>query len=242
MTFEQKSAPRQGRLPALRDRASALRVLAERLGGHAAERPLRVGIDGRTASGKTTLANELAEELRHARRPVIPARIDDFHRPKAERYRQGRFSAVGYYEDARDLTALVALLLAPLGPGGDRRIRTASFDLESDEPVYQEARYVPPGSILLLDGTFLQRPEIAPHLDFVIFVDADQAVCRERGVARDAAKAADSEAISSAYVHRYEPAFTLYQQLVDPRERADAVFDNNVPSAPRLTFRKGTRE
>jgi uridine kinase len=71
--------------------------------------PTRVAVDGRTASGKTTLAAELAEALRRRGRPVISTSIDGFHRPKAERYRQGRHSR-SYYEDARDLAAIRRLL------------------------------------------------------------------------------------------------------------------------------------
>lgn len=46
------------------------------------EHPTRVGLDGPSAAGKTTLADALAE-LVHSitNRPVIRASIDDFHRP-----------------------------------------------------------------------------------------------------------------------------------------------------------------
>src|SRR5437763_14570660 len=101
--------------------------LAARIGDVALGRPLRVAVDGRTASGKTTLSDELAALIRDLDRPVIRTSIDGFHRPQAERYARGRYSAQGYYHDARDLAAIVTLLLAPLGRGGDRRYRTASF-------------------------------------------------------------------------------------------------------------------
>jgi uridine kinase len=100
-------------------------------------RPIRVAIDGRTASGKTTLADELAAVVAHDR-PVIRTSVDGFHRPRAERYARGRHSAAGYYHDARDLNSIVALLLAPLGPNGDRQYRTASFNLDADRPIQQE--------------------------------------------------------------------------------------------------------
>src|ERR1700759_3654411 len=83
------------------------------------KRPIRIAIDGRTASGKTTFADELAAKLMQRARLVIRTSIDGFHRPKAERYARGRYSAEGYYYDARDLSAVVAMLLAPLGPNGD---------------------------------------------------------------------------------------------------------------------------
>ncbi|CAE6859576.1 hypothetical protein R75461_07911 [Paraburkholderia nemoris] len=66
-------------------------------------RPLRVAVDGRTASGKSSLAAELSLMLGRGGREVINGSVDSFHHPKAVRYRQGRFSAAGYYHDARDL-------------------------------------------------------------------------------------------------------------------------------------------
>ncbi len=48
--------------------------------------PTRVGVSGITASGKTTFANELAEEIKKRGLPVTRASIDDFHNPRVIRY------------------------------------------------------------------------------------------------------------------------------------------------------------
>ena len=97
-------------------RAEVLDELASLIADIRLPRPIRVAVDGRTASGKTTLADELAGVLNRKAREVIRTSIDGFHRPKAERYARGRHSAEGYYHDARDLDAVNALLLSPLGP------------------------------------------------------------------------------------------------------------------------------
>jgi len=101
-------------------RTLVLDRLAARIAGLSLRRPIRVAVDGRTASGKTILADELAGCLRRRGRDAIRASIDGFHRPKAERYARGRHSAQGYYDAAFDLSAVMALLLDPLGPGGHR--------------------------------------------------------------------------------------------------------------------------
>ena len=44
-----------------------------------APHPLRIGIDGASASGKSTFANQLVEPLRKLGRTVIRASIDGFH-------------------------------------------------------------------------------------------------------------------------------------------------------------------
>src|SRR5215212_1547927 len=141
-------------------RERIIRDLAARIRRLSSPHPLRVAIDGRLASGKTMLADELAASLSRSGRSIIRTSIDGFHRPRAERYARGRNSAEGYYYDSRDLAAVTKLLLAPLGPGGDRGFRTQSFDLERERPVDQAASVAVANAILIVDGTFLQRPEL----------------------------------------------------------------------------------
>lgn len=66
------------------------------------DHPVRVAIDGPDAAGKTMLADALAGRLAGAGRQIVRASIDGFHRPRAERYRQGPLSPAGYYEDSLD--------------------------------------------------------------------------------------------------------------------------------------------
>ena len=82
--------------------------------------PTLVAVDGLTASGKTTLANELATIVRLAGRPAIRASADDFHRNDEVRHLRGRFSLEGYYEDSFDYDGLVRLLLTPHQEGSER--------------------------------------------------------------------------------------------------------------------------
>ena len=76
--------------------------------------PLMVGIDGVTASGKTTLADTLAPLIKTLGRPVVRATIDGFHNPPDVRYRKGKDSPEGYYADSFNYDALINTLLEPL--------------------------------------------------------------------------------------------------------------------------------
>jgi uridine kinase len=87
-------------------RLSVVEELAARIS--ALSSPARIGVDGVDAAGKTTLADELAGHLPEAARLAA----DDFLRPPVERYRQGRESPMGYYEDSFDNVALRAAVLA----------------------------------------------------------------------------------------------------------------------------------
>ena len=62
-------------------RSTVIEALADVVMGLQLEHPTRVGIDGRSAAGKTTLANELATTIQLRGRAVVRAELDDFHRP-----------------------------------------------------------------------------------------------------------------------------------------------------------------
>ncbi len=203
--------------------------------------PVRIAIDGRTASGKTTLADELAEAIRRRGRSVIRTSIDGFHRPKVERYARGRFSAEGYYYDARDLHAVMTFLLAPLGPRGDRKYRTASFDLENDRPIAQDPQVAPADAILIVDGTFLQRPELRDGWDLTIFVATSEQTSERRGINRDADRLGGPAAARQLYADRYKPAFVLYEQLCKPAEMADVILNNDDLDRPVMRIRPDGR-
>ncbi len=83
--------------------------------------PLLVGIDGIDASGKTTLANHLASELRK-KCSVIRAAIDGFHNPQEIRYARGKNSPEGCYFDSFNYNAMKEFLLDPLKRGEDRAL------------------------------------------------------------------------------------------------------------------------
>lgn len=201
--------------------------------------PIRVAIDGRTASGKSTLADELAAKIMRENREVIRTSIDGFHNPKAIRYARGRYSAEGYYFDAGNLAAIRTLLLDPLGPNGDRRYRTEAFDLEKDVPIDRPPLVASEKSVLLVDGTFLQRPELV--WDLTIFVDASEQISEQRGVNRDAARLGGFTEARALYANRYKPAFDLYEKLCTPRISADVVIDNNDFEHPRMEIRSDGR-
>src|SRR5204863_7781777 len=104
------------------------------LGGLRRPHPLRVGVDGRSAAGKTTFADALAAYIRQRGREVLRAWIDDLHRP-GHKYRsiERTWTPKSYYDEGFDYVAFHDLVLQPLGPGGSRRCRVALFDSYRDE-------------------------------------------------------------------------------------------------------------
>ncbi len=205
----------------------------------AVDHPTRVCVDGISAAGKSTLVDELKESVGATSRHVTRVSLDGFHQPRAHRYRRGRRSPVGYYEDAFDVGAFVAHVLRPLGPGGSCRIRRRVHDLVADEPVDEPVEALPVDTVVLVDGSFLQRPEFASLWDFRIFVDTDPAVARARSVVRDAELLGGERQAAELFDVRYAPAFRLYAELADPVRTADVVMDNDDVDRPRLRWALG---
>jgi uridine kinase len=132
--------------------------------------PTRVGLDGRSAAGKTTLADALAALLQStANRQVLRASIDDFHRP-GHKFRSIReeWTPQSYFDEGYDYLAFRDLVLRPLGPGGDRRVRTAIFDSFRDVPVPAHWQIVPENAVLIVDGAFLQHEQLRSHWDYLV--------------------------------------------------------------------------
>lgn len=176
----------------------------------------RVAVDGVDGAGKTTFADALAPVLEQSGRQIIRASVDGFHRPRAQRYARGPESAEGYFLDSYDHVALRERLLGPLGPGGSRRFRRAAFDWRTDRPVDAPVEQAEPDAILVLDGIFLHRDELAGHWDYSLFLD----VPFEVSVARCAAR---GDRLSDRYTHGQR----LYLRACDPARRATRVIDNS---------------
>ena len=220
-------------------RSGTIAELATLVCSQKVEHPIRVAVDGSTASGKSTIARELTEAVEAAGRPAIHLTMDGYHQPRDHRYRKGRLSAEGYYEDAYDFTAFVQRVLLPLGPDGDRKFRSRIIDLASNEPVDEQPRTAPSDSVLIVDGSFLQRPEIADHWDCRIFVNTSFDVALSRGIARDSAALGGEANARVAYRSRYHAASRLYIDAVHPAERATVVVDNDDLDHPTLWFAAG---
>ncbi len=149
------------------ERSVVLSLVAERLAANRPGHPLRVGIDGVCGSGKTTFSLDLARFVAASGRTAVLVDSDGFHHVRARRYRQGRESAQGYYDDAYDFDSLTDRVLLPSGrtaqgttPSGftispqTRRSTTRQLKHRLTPPSCS----LPPSSNVTCCGTYGMRP------------------------------------------------------------------------------------
>lgn len=143
-----------------------------------------LGVAGAPGAGKSTWAAEQAR--RDPEAAVLP--MDGFHLPQSELVRLGRRDRMGA-PDTFDVDGFVATLEA-LRAGGD--VRAPGFDRTTEEPV--------PGAIVIgagirvviVEGNYLLHDRdgwerVRPLLDRVVFLAPDDAMRRERLIARHVA-------------------------------------------------------
>ncbi len=133
---------------------------------------LLVGVDGRSGSGKSTFADELATKLGERGVVVIRSTTDSFHRPREDRLARGANSAEGYYLDSHDLDRIVNELLIPFRRGA-AEVLIAAFDEPTDAPL-ERVVGVASDAVLVFDGLFLHRPEFATLWDVSVYLEADE--------------------------------------------------------------------
>jgi uridine kinase len=209
--------------------------LADRILAVERDHPVRVGLDGRSAAGKTTLADALAARLRALTpRPVIRAQLDNFMVMVEDRNAYPYDSPESYYLDSWNYPAIRAQLLGPLGPGGDRRHRTA-LTTPSGRPLTGPPDEVAADdAILLADGVFLQRPELAGCWDLVVYLRISLAESLRRGIERDASWMGSAAEAERRYRGKYLPGEQRYLAEVRPEDHADIVIDTTDPTNPAL--------
>ncbi|GAB3764692.1 nucleoside/nucleotide kinase family protein [Microlunatus parietis] len=224
--------PKAGLLPG---RVGLLAELADRALAYRQDHPgpLRIAVDGGTGAGKSTLADELADEFRRRGIWAVRACADFFKVPVELRTADG-------VESMFDRPALRRELLEPLLPGGDRLVRTASWDGWTQRDLLDRPQLaVPEDGVAVVDGVMITTaPELRELWTLRIWVSAGTDTRRERMVVRDALWSDDPspEALRKRFDRRYQPDEEKYRFESGVEAIVDAVVDNDDPGRPVLTL------
>ncbi|MGW5402325.1 hypothetical protein [Streptomyces sp. NPDC003952] len=134
-----------------------------------------LAVDGAGGSGKTTLAAVVAGLLDGA----ATVHGDDFYRPMPEQERE-HFDAEQGYHRYFDWERLRDQVLVPLR--ADRAARYQLYDWSTGRlGAWCE---VAAGGVVVVEGVYSARPELAPYYDLSVYVDTPRDVCLRRVRAR----------------------------------------------------------
>ena len=213
-----------------------LRELRDEVRQHYRSGRVIIAVDGIDGAGKTVFADALAEVFAEDGSAVFRASIDDFHRPRVERYARGRRSPEGFYRDSFDYSTFRRVLIDPFREGGQTGASTgfqlAAFDLERDTAVEAAWTTAPRDAVLIVDGVFLHRPELRGLWNWSVWLDVPVDVAFQRMALRDGTDPSPS-APSNA---RYRDGQELYLKEAEPRTEAYVIVDNTDLAHPHRVF------
>ena len=190
------------------------------------EKPTRIAINGIEGTGKTVFAKKLTEYLNSTGMKAIQISIDGFHFNKKIRYKQGRNSAKGYYEDSYDELAFVNKVLKSTQTKNPN-YTTATHDLDTDKYFTLKPIEISNKTITITDGAYLFKPNYLNHWDLKIYLKTDFEIAMKRGIERDKENLGGAEAAKEKFEKRCHKASKIYLTENKPEEKADIIFDNS---------------
>lgn len=197
------------------------------------KKPICIGINGIEGAGKTRFAADFVEYLQEQSIHAIHVTIEGFHHVQSWRYRQGRDSARGYYQDAYNDESFIRKVLMT-SQESPPHYTPAIHDLASDELLSIPPRALQPDSVLITDGAYLFKPHYIPHWDLKVFLKIPFELAEQRGIDRDSNRLGGVDDAKKKYQSRYHAASRLYINECNPENVADVVIDNSDYENPVL--------
>jgi uridine kinase len=200
-------------------------------------RPSLVAIDGRSAAGKTTLADELARRIAQKGRSTLRSSIDHFHPPGHKyRSRSQPYTPESYYTEGYDYAKFRQCVLDPLQKNGSRRCLPAYWDSYTDRPFPEQWVEVTDDVVAIVDGIFLRHPTIRHYWDYFIWLDISWDTMVERAADRDSAWVGNKDIVVERYRSFWIPTHRSYESLTTPKRDANIIVDNTNPESPILVI------
>jgi uridine kinase len=180
-------------------------------------RSLLIGIDGLGGSGKTTYAYKLQRQLESS----MIFHLDDFIHKKEVRYNEDYEEWYCYYHLQWRYDYLIQKLLQPLKSGLEVNETVEVYNRETDSYAQRNIE-IPIGTTVIVEGVFLQRPELRSYFETVIYLEMNQEMRLKRISNRDTYMGS-KEDIALRYEQRYFPAEEKYIEQCNPLAWADLI-------------------
>lgn len=188
-----------------------------------------VGISGIDGSGKTEFARALEKSLIDRNYKTQAIHLDDFHNPKEIRY-AGKDQADNYFNRSFNFNLVAEKLLKSLKRKRTFTTKMTLLDYRTDKYNIEREFSFNTDTIVIFEGVFLFRKELAPYIDYKIFLDITFAESRKR------AKRRDPRAVVKKYDGKYLPAQAGYLKEYPPETTVDMVIDNMAWEYPKISF------
>ena len=185
---------------------------------------LVVAIDGRSGSGKSTVAEAVAQAIGAV---IVPC--DDFFAASVSNAEWDRRAPEQRAADAVDWRRLKREAIEPLRTG--RAARWFAFDFlagprgDGTYPLQRTPTERAPKPVVLLDGAYSARPELADVLDLSVLVEAAPITREARLAAREAPD------FLRQWHARWDPAEEHYFGHVRPPSAFDVVLQTDGAAA-----------
>ncbi|THE09392.1 uridine kinase [Bacillus timonensis] len=168
---------------------------------------LLIGIDGCGGSGKSTFANKLMEKSTN----VTVVHMDDFYLPSSQ--------IMNTHPEKKPIGAdfdwkrILSQVLEPISHNKEGYYQR--YDWETDG--LAEWHTVPIGGIVIIEGVYSIRKELAEKYDFTIWVDCPRELRISRGLLRD------GEEARAMWENNWMISEDLYIEEHKPFERANLI-------------------
>lgn len=185
-------------------------IEAIRTGAATSRQPFIVALDGRSGSGKSTLAADVA--------PAVDAVViegDDFYSGGSAEFWDSP-SPKEKVDHAIDWQRQRELLIE-LRRGDGARWFPFDWNTFEDASLSTEAMSCEPSPVVILEGAYSARPELADHLDLRVLLDTPEALCGVRLRKRE------GDEYSEDWEARWRSAEEYYFGTVMPRSSFDLV-------------------
>lgn len=186
---------------------------------------VRVGVDGCVPDDGAALADAVADVLLGQGLTAARVRQRDFCLPRSQRLEHGPRDADAVYDHWYDDGALRREVLDRMGPErtdpGPPSWLPTLRDLETDRSTRAVRRPAAPGTVVVVDGRFLLRWELADAFDVSVHLATSPAAQQRR------LDDTDDRA-------RAVPAWARYLAETDPAARASFVVRYDHPARPAL--------
>lgn len=192
---------------------------------HKKDKPVRVAVNGIEGTGKTVFSKKLTSYLNTEQLTAIQVTIDGYHFNQAMRYKQGRDSAKGYYENAYNELLFVEKVLKS-SQSQTPNYTVATHDLQTDEYLELNPISIDMDTILITDGAYLFKPNYRAHWDYKIYLKTDFETAMARGIERDKGSLGGFDVTKDKFNLRYHKASKIYLAENKPEQLADMIIDN----------------